>query len=128
LGLTKTFGLHQVSFDLVGNVPLSAGNQNVEKGNSGSFNYKYAYALTSKLDVGIEGTIDRGWNGERNNAKVKNNYLEWYTGPALSYILPGNSWFQPWCGLGAYFPVYREYGQNTSAESVRVDFKLGLFW
>lgn len=125
LGLTKVFDRHRVDFDLIGVMPFTDGNKDYTKGNSLSFNYKYAYLLNDRVDIGIEGTIDRTWNGEMNDASVNNHALEWYTGPTINVAIPA---LNSWVGLGAYFPVYRDYGQDTSTEDCRIDFKFGIAW
>lgn len=125
LSMTKTWGLNQVVLDIWGAAPFEEGNQHVRKGNSYGLNYKYAYALTQYLDAGIEGTIEHAATGKRLGTELKNDYTEWYTGPAMTYNIPGTN--IDLC-IGAYLPVYREYGQNTSSDSVRVDGKLFLVW
>lgn len=125
LGLTKVFGAQRVDFDLIGQIPFNEGNRNYTKGESLSFNYKYAYLLSSRVDVGIEGTVDRVWNGRLNDRSVNNHSLEWFTGPTVNVALPE---INGWVGLGAFFPVYRQYGQDTATEDCRVDFKIGILW
>jgi hypothetical protein len=125
LGLTKTMGLHQVSFDLWGAAPFEEGNQHLRKGDSCGFNYAYKYALTKNLDMGIEGTVEHADRGKRLGVEVKNDYTEWYTGPAVTYNIPGTTVD---LAFGAYLPVYRSYGQNTSSDSVRWDGKIFILW
>ncbi|OIN99872.1 MAG: hypothetical protein AUJ49_10390 [Desulfovibrionaceae bacterium CG1_02_65_16] len=125
LGLTKTWGLNQVAFDLWATQPFEEGNSHVRKGDSYGFNYKYARSLTQNLDVGIEGIIEHANRGERYGVEMKNDYTEWYTGPAVTYNIPGTTID---LAVGAYLPVYRSYGQNTSSDSVRVDGKFFIFW
>ncbi|MBI5518896.1 MAG: hypothetical protein HY916_02425 [Desulfovibrio sp.] len=125
LGLTKTWGRNQVAGDLWYTVPFEEGNAHLRKGDSYGLTYKYAFALTQNLDIGIEGTVERGENGRRLGRDVKNSYLEWYTGPAINYNIPGTTVD---LAVGAYLPVYREYGQNTSYEGVRLDGKIFILW
>lgn len=125
LSMTKTVGVHLFTLEFADTLPFEEGNQHVRRGNSAGMTYKYAYALNRNWDVGLEGTIDKSWNGSRNGTEVKNNSLEWYTGPAVNYAVPGTNMTM---GLGAYVPLYREYGMNTSSDSVRVDCKIGYMW
>jgi hypothetical protein len=125
LSLTKTFGLHQLTAEFVDTLPLEEGNLHTRRGNSAGMTYKYAYALNRNWDIGIEGTIDKGWNGSRNGVEVKNNSLEWYTGPAVNFAVPGTSLT---LGVGAYLPVYRDYGMNTSTDAMRFDCKIAYMW
>jgi len=125
LGFTKTFGMFQINHDLYYTAPFEEGNQHVRKGNSYGLTYRYAYALNKGLALALEGTIDHSERGKRLGLEVKNESTEWYTGPAVTWNVPGTT--IDLC-LGAYLPVYRDYGQNTSSEGVRVDGKFFIFW
>lgn len=125
LGATKTFGLHQLSSDLWYTVPFTAGNTDLRKGDNSGATFKYAYALTKYLAIGVESVFDHTDNGSRNGDKVLNGYSEWYGGPAVTFNIPGTP--IDLC-FGTYLPIYREYKQNTSSDSVRFDGKFFVFW
>jgi len=124
-GVTKTIGKFQIIHDLWLTAPLEEGNAHVHKGDNFGGTYRYAYALTNYLAVGLEGVIEHTDRGKRLGVELKNDMTEWYTGPALTFGVPGTNLT---LALGAYAPVYRSYGQNTSSDSVRFDGKIAFAW
>lgn len=125
LGFTKSIGRHLFSNDVWYTWTFEEGNQDVRKGNNYGFTYKYAYALTQHFAAGIEGVFEINDKGHRAGIELQNDYREWYSGPAVTYNIPGT---QIALCLGAGLPIYRDYGQNTSSDSVRFDGKIFMAW
>jgi hypothetical protein len=124
-GVTKTLGRFQIIHDLWLTAPMEEGNAHLRKGDNFGATYRYAYALTKNLGVGLEGVIEHTDRGKRLGIELKNDMTEWYTGPALTFSVPGTNLT---LAVGTYLPVYRSYGQNTSSDSVRFDGKIAYFW
>ena len=85
----------------------------------------YHYVFNPNFDVGVEFTLEKSEDWERDGVNMKNGYTEMYVGPTANYVMPQwNMWF----GAGLFFPVLRDYDIPTASDDVRVELKLGKVW
>ena len=119
--------------------PFERGNQNVERGDQWQWNTNLRY-LWDWIDVGFEsslvvqesgnkkidgaqladGTWQKGWT-----TNTRNGYTEWFVGPSTNVAVDS---LGMWLGVGAFFPVLRDYKGPAKVENARFEFKLGKVW
>lgn len=126
VGITKVWHpTHRIDWDLGFVQPTETGNQGVRKDTTITMTGSYHYVFTQNFDVGLEFTLEKSREWERNGVDMRNGYTEMYVGPTMNFCMP--QW-NMWLGLGAFFPVIRDYDIPTASDDVRIEIKLGKVW
>ena len=123
VGITKIWPSRQrIDAAVTLTQPTQTGNQGVRKDTSYTLAGRYLYIFNEYFDMGLEFTVEKVEDWERGGVSMNNGYTEIYAGPAMNFSMP--KW-NAWVGLGAYFPVMRDYDAPTATDDIRFDFKLG---
>lgn len=126
VGMSKVWHpTHRVDWDLGFIQPMETGNQGVRKDTVITMTGSYHYVFNPHVDVGLEFALENSKDWERNGEDMNNAYTEMYAGPAINFNMP--QW-NLWLGLGAFFPVYRDYDIPTASDDLRIEVKLGKVW
>lgn len=125
-GVTKRWHPnHRIDWDAGVVQPTQTGNQGVRKDTVWATTGSYHYVFNPNFDIGVEFTLEKGDDWEKNGANMNNGCTEMYVGPTANYVIP--QW-NMWLGAGLFFPVLRDYDSPTASDDVRVELKLGKVW
>ncbi|MCL2791179.1 MAG: transporter [Desulfobulbus sp.] len=126
VGITKVWHPnHRIDWDLGFTQPTETGNQGVRKDMLTAMTGSYHYVFNPNFDIGLEFTLEKNKDWERNGVDMRNGHTEMYVGPTMNFCLP--KW-NMWLGAGVFVPMVRDYDIPTASDNIRIELKLGKVW
>ncbi len=119
-GATWMIGSHRLEADL-SYLVYAEGRKDVTKGDRLRVNGHYAYALNSRLDLGLEAYYEWTQADEADGVNLENDVKTLFAGPKFNLKFPEYGVTFGGVFLGA---AYREYEKLGLAEDWRAEFKL----
>jgi len=120
LGATWIGGGHRLDTDM-SYLVYTEGYKDVTKGDRLRINAHYAYALSTRLDLGLEGYYEWTQEDEAGGDDLGNDAKTLYAGPKFNLKFPEYGVTFGGAVLGA---AYREYEKKSLTEDWRAEFKL----
>jgi hypothetical protein len=120
LGATYMTGSHRIEAD-ASYLVYTEGKKETTKGDRLRINAHYAFALTSLLDLGVEGYYEWTQEDEADGVDSMNDAKTLYVGPKFNLKFPEYGVTFGGVLLGA---AYRDYEKKSLTEDWRAEFKL----